>query len=61
MLFLHPFADLVTCLDSKIPSRKKSSLEKSTAIRVVTASLLITEKGLDIFLQEPLSTWELRI
>ena len=27
MLFLDPLADLVTCLDSKIPSRKKSSLE----------------------------------
>ena len=27
MLFLDPFADLVTCLDSEIPLRKKSSLE----------------------------------
>ena len=44
MLFLDPFADLVTCLDSNTPQRKKSCLEQSTVIRVVTARLLITGK-----------------
>ena len=61
MLFLDSLADLVTCLDSEIPLRKKSSLEESAAIRVVTVRLLITEKRSDIFLLECLSTWELRI
>ena len=61
MLFLDSLADLVTCLDSKIPLRKKSSLEESAAIRVVTVRLLIAEKRSDIFLLECLSTWELRI
>ena len=61
MLFLDSLADLVTYLDLKIPLRKKSSLEESAAIRVVTVRLLITEKRSDIFLLECLSTWELRI
>ena len=61
MLFLDSLADLVTCLDSKIPLRKKSFLEESAAIRVVTVRLLITEKRSDIFLLECLSTWELQI
>ena len=44
MLFLDPPADLVICLDSKIPFRKKSYLEESTVIRAVTTRLLITGK-----------------
>ena len=41
--------------------KKKFFLEYSTAIRGVTARLLITEKRSQIFLQEHLSTWKLRI
>lgn len=48
--FLDPLADLVTCLNSNIPLKEKFSLEQSTAIRVVNASLLITVKRSDIFL-----------
>ena len=64
-LFTIPFvvfrstAGLVTCLDSKIPSRKTFSLERSTAIRVVTARLIIKEKRSNIFLLKCLGTWEL--
>ena len=42
---LDPLGELVTCLDSKILlTEKKSTLEQSTAINVVTARLKITEK-----------------
>ena len=34
-LFLDPLKDLLICSDSEITLRKKSSLEKYTAIRVV--------------------------
>ena len=38
-MFLDPLVDLVTCLDSNIPSTKKFTPEQSTAIRVVTTRL----------------------
>ena len=37
---------------------KKSSLEQSTTIRIVTARLLIMEKHSDNFLLERLNTWD---
>ena len=61
MLFSYALADLVTCLDSKIPLKKKTSLEWSTVIRVVSARLLVAEKLSDIFSLEHLNKWELRI
>ena len=53
MLFLDPLADLLTCLDSKILLRKKSYLERSVAIRVVIAWLLITDNFSYIFVRAP--------
>ena len=53
MLFLDPLADLLTCLDSKILLRKKSYLERSVAIRVVIARLLITDNFSYIFVRAP--------
>ena len=53
MLFLDPLADLLTCLDSKILLRKKSCLERSVAIRVVIARLLITDNFSYIFVRAP--------
>ena len=60
MLILDPLADLPTCLDSKIPLRKKSFLEWSAAIRVVIARLLL-QITFPTFLLEHLNTWELLI
>ena len=50
----------VTCLDSKIPLRKRSFLEQySTDIRVVTANYIHAVTV--IFLLECLNTWQLQI
>ena len=58
MLFLDPLADLLTCLDSKVPLRKKSYLERYVAIRVVIASYLL-QITFPTFLLERLNTREL--
>ena len=56
MLFLDPLPDLLTCLDSKVPLRKKSYLERYVAIRVVIARLLITDNFSYIFVRAPKHT-----
>ena len=58
MLFLDPLADLLTCLDSKVPLREKSYLERYVAIRVVIASYLL-QITFPTFLLERLNTREL--